>query len=203
MKLILTLTSPFARKIRIMLLEKQLPFEIAIDSPLEVGTQVGAYNPLVKVPVLIADDGEVFFESPVIAGYLETLGAAPALLPAAPRERVRVRQIEALADGITEAAVAVVLHARLSSANAGDPFVPRQMDKITRALDALEPLAAAGEYLHPSGYGLGDIAAGVALAYLDFRFPDLQWRDAHPASAALERRLAARPSFAATVPPAS
>ncbi|HRJ25570.1 MAG TPA: glutathione S-transferase N-terminal domain-containing protein, partial [Thauera sp.] len=82
MKLLASLTSPYARKIRIILAEKALPFELVVDSPWEVNTRIPTLNPLGKVPVLITATGETFFDSPVIAGYLETLPAPPALLPA-------------------------------------------------------------------------------------------------------------------------
>ena len=109
MKLLASLTSPYARKIRIVLDEKGLPFELVVDSPWEANTRIPELNPLGKVPVLIADSGETFFDSPVIAGYLETLDTAPALLPASGLDAVRVRQTEALADGVTDAAVAALL----------------------------------------------------------------------------------------------
>ena len=105
MKLLASLTSPYARKIRVILAEKALPFELVVDSPWEANTRIPELNPLGKVPVLVADSGETFFDSPVIAGYLDTLGAPPALLPGDALDAVRVRQTEALADGVTDAAV--------------------------------------------------------------------------------------------------
>ena len=112
MKLLASLTSPYARKIRIVLAEKALPFELVVDSPWEANTRVPEVNPLGKVPVLVADSGETFFDSPVIAGYLETVGALPALLPTDALDAVRVRQTEALADGVTDAAVTALLESR-------------------------------------------------------------------------------------------
>lgn len=201
MKLIATLTSPFARKIRIMLLEKALPFELVLDSPLEPDTRVADYNPLIKVPALVTDNCETFFDSPVIAGYLETLGAEPRLLPTDPIERVRVRQLEAIADGIMDASVAIVLDARLSGGKASGALASRQMEKIIGALAALERQACDRIWLHSNDFSLADIATGVALNYLDLRFADMRWRDDHPALAALETRTAARTSFIETVPP--
>ena len=108
MKLIVSLTSPYARKIRIVLAEKGLPFDQEVDIPWLAETHVPDFNPLGKVPALVADDGEVWYDSPVIAEYLETLGG-PALLPADRLAALPVRQAEALADGITDAAVAAFL----------------------------------------------------------------------------------------------
>jgi glutathione S-transferase len=202
MKLFASLTSPYARKIRIILAEKALPFDLVVDSPWEANTRVPDINPLGKVPALVTDEGEAFFDSPVIAGYLETLDASPRLLPAQPLEAVRVRQTEALADGITDAAVTALLESRRPDGERSDTVIARQMDKIGRGLDLLEARAAGHEWLHGERYGLGDIATGVALGYLDLRFPQTAWRDNHPALKAMAERLFARPSFASTVPPA-
>lgn len=201
MKLFASLTSPYARKIRIILAEKGLPFELVVDSPWEVNTRIPSVNPLGKVPALLNDGGEVFFDSSVIAGYLETLNVAPPLLPREPIEAVRVRLIEALADGITDAAVAMVLEARRPEAKRSDDEIAHQTGKIDRSLDELERRATGRQWLHGDSLSLGDIAAGAALAYLDLRHPGYDWRAAHPALAALAERLFDRPSFADTRPP--
>ena len=201
MKLFASLTSPYARKIRIILAEKRLPFELVVDSPWEANTRVPEVNPLGKVPALVTDDGEVFFDSPVIAGYLETLDTDPALLPADRLEAVRVRQIEALADGITDAAVATVMEARRPEAQRSDVEVARQIDKIERSLAELERRADGRQWLRGDAISLGDIAVGVALAYLDLRRPEFDWRARHSLLAALAERLFARESFTGTKPP--
>lgn len=202
MKLLASLTSPYARKIRIILAEKGLPFELVVDSPWEANTRVPETNPLGKVPALITDEGETFFDSPVIAAYLETLGAAPTLLPADALAAVRVRQTEALADGLTDAAVAALLESRRPDGQRSEREIARQLEKVERALAELERRAARGPWLNGDTLQLGDIATGAALGYLDFRFPHIDWRNPHPALAALAARLATRPSFAATLPPA-
>jgi len=201
MKLFASLTSPYARKIRILLAEKGLPFELVVDSPWEANTRIPALNPLGKVPVLITDEGEAFFDSPVIAGYLETLGAQPAMLPTDALEAVRVRQIEALADGITDAAVAALLESRRPDGQRSDAEIVRQKDKIERSLVELEKRADGRNWLHGDGFGLADVAAAVALAYLDLRHPDLDWRTRHPALKAYVERPFARSSFIDTKPP--
>jgi glutathione S-transferase len=159
-------------------------------------------NPLGKVPALITDDGDAFFDSPVIAGYLETLDATPQLLPLEPLEAVRVRQTEALADGLTDAAVTALLESRRPDGERSDTVIARQMEKIERGLDLMERRASGRQWLHGDAISLGDIAVGVALAYLDLRFPQLDWRAPHPTLKALSERLFERPSFAHTVPPA-
>lgn len=201
MKLFASLTSPYARKIRIILAEKRLPFELVVDSPWEANTRVPSINPLGKVPALITDDGEVFFDSPVIAGYLETLDATPRLLPTDPLDAVRVRQLEALADGVTDAAVTALLESRRPDGQRSELEMDRQMEKLDRGLDELERRATGRTWLHDDSLGLGDIAVGVALGYIDLRFAHHEWRGTHPALAALADRLFARPSFAGTKPP--
>ncbi|VTO15210.1 glutathione S-transferase, theta [Klebsiella variicola] len=108
MKLIGSYTSPFVRKISVILLEKRIPFEFVNESPYSESNGVARYNPLGKVPALVTDDGECWFDSPVIAQYLELLGVAPPMIPSDPRAALRMRQLEALADGVMEAAQALV-----------------------------------------------------------------------------------------------
>lgn len=201
MKLFASLTSPYARKIRILLAEKGLPFELVVDSPWEANTRIPTLNPLGKVPALVTDDGEVLFDSPVIAGYLETLGAAPRLLPADALERVRVRQLEALADGVLDAAVAALLESRRPDGQRSDAEIDRQLEKVDRSLDELERRASGRQWLHGDTMSLADISVGTALGYLDLRFGHRNWRDGHPALKALAERLFARKSFADTKPP--
>jgi len=203
MKLFASLTSPYARKIRILLAEKGLPFELVVDSPWEANTRIPALNPLGKVPVLITDDGEAFFDSPVIAGYLETLPAEPAMLPADALEAVRVRQLEALADGITDAAVAALLESRRPDGQRSEAEIVRQKDKIARGLVELARRAHGHDWLHGGRFSLADVAAAVALAYLDLRHPDVDWRSSHPALARFAENMFARQSFTDTKPPTS
>lgn len=200
MKLIASLTSPYARKIRVALAEKGLPFTLEVDIPWLPETQVPAYNPLGKVPALVADDGEVWFDSPVIALYLETLGG-PQLLPAERAASLPVRQTEALADGITDAAVTAFLEGRRPPEQQDTATIERQIAKIYRGIAALEERLVQRKGFGSSVINIGDIAVGCALGYLDFRFPQLMWRGTHPTLASWAANLLARPSFADTTPP--
>lgn len=202
MKLVASLTSPYARKIRVMLAEKKLPFELVVDSPWEPTSTIPEINPLGKVPVLVTDEGDVFFDSPVIAGWIENLAAVPRLLPADPVEAVRVRQFEALADGITDAAVIIVREGRRPEAQRSEEVVTRQLQAIERGLDRFEQLATGRRWLHGDNMSLGDVATGVMLGFVDLRLPQVDWRNNRPELAALADRLFERPSFADTVPPA-
>ncbi|MBL8452296.1 MAG: glutathione S-transferase [Zoogloea sp.] len=200
MKLVASLTSPYARKIRVALAEKGLPFSLEVDIPWLAETSVPDYNPLGKVPALVADDGEVWYDSPVIAEYLETLGGAT-LLPADRLAALPVRQTEALADGITDAAVAAFLESRRPAEQQDSASIERQITKIHRGLAALDRRLVERKGMAGASLSLGDIAAACALGYLDFRFAHLVWRSTHPELAAWAADVLARPSFATTTPP--
>lgn len=194
MKLVVATPSPFARKARIALLEKNLPHELIVQNPWQ--TRVAA-NPLGKVPALLLDDGRVVHDSSVILEYLDTLGAPPQLVPPEPRERVRHRQIEAVADGICDAVVLIVTERARPAEKQSAEWIARQAAKIPPALGFLET-----EFKDPRGFALGELATGCALGYLDLRYPELDWRARHPRLEALFDRLGKRGSFAATVPSA-
>lgn len=202
MKLVASLTSPYARKIRVALAEKNLPFELEVDIPWLADTRVPSYNPLGKVPALVADDGELWFDSPVIAEYLDTL-AGPLLLPADRAAALPVRQAEALADGITDAAVAAFLEGMRPAERQDPAAIERQLGKISRGLTALEARVAQRKGCAGEALSIADIAIGCTLGYLDFRFAHLGWRAAHPQLAAWAAGLLARPSFTTTAPPAA
>jgi glutathione S-transferase len=202
MKLIVSLTSPYARKIRVLLAEKGIAYDQIVDIPWNAETRVPDFNPLGKVPALVADDGEVWFDSPVIAGYLEAAGRGPRMLPEDPMAAAVVRQTEALCDGILDASVAAFLETKRPAERQDTGTIARQRGKIERALAALAARVAAQRGCNGTELSLGDIAAGCALGYLDFRFAEIDWRRAHPALATLDERLFSRPSFAGTMPPA-
>lgn len=202
MKLVASLTSPYARKIRVALAEKSLPFELEVDIPWLADTRVPSYNPLGKVPALVADDGELWFDSPVIAEYLDTL-AGPLLLPADRAAALPVRQAEALADGITDAAVAAFLEGMRPAERQDPAAIERQLGKIGRGLTALEARVAQRKGCAGEALTIADIAIGCTLGYLDLRFAHLGWRASHPQLAAWAAGLLARPSFTTTAPPAA
>lgn len=194
MRLIIATPSPFARKARIALLEKNLAHETVVHNPWQTDIAV---NPLGKVPALILDDGRVVHDSSVILEYLETLGAPPQLIPSDPQLRVAEKQVEAIAGGICEAVVLIVTERARPAEKQSAAWLARQAAKIPPALAALE-----NYFLRQTQFGLAELAAGCALGYLDLRYPELDWRAPHPALAALAQRLEARPSFAATRPSA-
>lgn len=201
MKLIGSYTSPYVRKISVMLLEKGIDFDFVNDSPWADGTQVPHFNPLGKVPALVAEDGEIWFDSPVIAAYLDSLPGGAPLLPADPAAALRVRRLEALADGVTDAAVALVLEKRREADKQDEAWIVRQRGVLNRGLDALEQYAASHRDLNGETLNLADIAVACALGYINFRRVAPNWCVERPTLIALVERLFQRESFARTTPP--
>ena len=199
MKLFGSPGSPFARKVRIVLAEKQIPHEYEVQRGSAPGSPVPRFNPLGKVPTLVLDDGRGLYDSPVIVEYLDTLGSGPRLIPEAPAERFEVKRWEALGDGIAEAAVHINHERREPAEKQKDAaWFQRQRDKVDRGLAAMEQDLGRGEFCFGGRFTLADIAAGYALSYMDFAVPDIEWRKGHPALARLAGRLFARPSFSTT-----
>ncbi len=200
MKLIIAKPSPYARKARIALLEKGIDCEIVIDNPWLPDTRVAEANPLGKVPALLLDDGSVVHDSKVIVEYLETLAVPPMLIPAAPRERIAHKQIEAIADGICDAVVLIALEGARPEDKRSDAWLERQKRKIVEGIAELERLLAGKEWFTDAGFGLAEIATVCALDYVDFRYPHYQWRPHAAGLLALHERLSARQSFRSTRP---
>ena len=203
MKLIGTPTSPFTRKVRVVLAEKRIDYEFVVDPPGGANTQVPNYNPLGKVPVLVTDDGTNIFDSRVIVEYLDSASPVNKLIPEDIRQRIQARRWEALADGCTDATVAVVSEKRRAAGQQAAATLARQQGKIDRALAAMAEDLGARNWCSGEAYSLSDIAVGCSLGYLDLRLPDLTWRKTYPNLARLADRLAQRLSFKDTAPPSA
>ncbi|MCK9388031.1 MAG: glutathione S-transferase [Sulfuritalea sp.] len=201
MKLIGSLTSPYVRKIRIVLAEKKIDYDLVIDSPWAEGSQVAALNPLGKVPVLVLDDDSTLFDSRVIAEYLDTVAPNNRLIPVSGRERISVKRWEALADGVLDAAVAALLESRRADGERSSSWFERQRGKVTQALRAMSDELGEQPWCHGNGISLADIAVGCALGYVSFRLGDIPWTEQYPNLARLYDKLMQRPAFAETVPP--
>ncbi|WP_312984196.1 glutathione S-transferase [Atlantibacter sp.] len=200
MKLVGSYTSPFVRKISIIMLEKGITFEFVNDTPYEAQNKIAQYNPLGKVPALVTDDGEVWFNSPIIVEYLELLGIAPALLPRDPMASLKVRQIEALADGIMDAGLVSVREQARPAAQQSETELLRQREKISRSLDMLEKYVADGT-LNADELNVATIAVACAIGYLNFRRVSPGWCVDRPKLVKLVETLFQRESFARTEPP--
>lgn len=200
MKLIGSYTSPFVRKISILLLEKGITFEFVNEQPYQADTGVALYNPLGKVPALVTDDGEYWFDSPIVASYIELLDIAPAMIPREPKAALAIRQIEALADGIMDAALASVREQARPAAQQSENELLRQREKITRSLDHCEQLIREGKIATDS-VNLATIAIACAIGYLNFRRVSPGWCVDRPLLVKLAETLFQRESFARTEPP--
>lgn len=202
MKLIMTPTSPFARKVRIVMAEKRIEYEQVVDSPWEANTRVPDFNPLGMVPVLVLDDGHTLFDSRVIVEYLDTISPVSRLIPEGNRQRIAVRRWEALADGISDAAAAIFIEKKRPEAQQSQEWIVRQEHKVFRGLEAISEELDNKNWCTGEFFNLSDIAVGCALGYLDLRFPEIEWRRAHPVLARLADKLSQRPAFKDTLPPA-
>jgi glutathione S-transferase len=202
MKLLGSNTSPYVRKVRVVMAEKKIDAQYELvdvnapDSPIKLS------NPLGKIPCLIMDDGGAVFDSRVIVEYLDNLTPVHRLIPPNGRSRVEVRTWEALADGLLDAALLVrAEQTQRTEAQRSPAIISRQMGKIESALDAMSSGLGDKPWCADGRYSLADIAVGCALGYLDFRFESIDWRTAHPNLAKLyDGKLAQRPSFIDTAP---
>lgn len=200
MKLVGSYTSPFVRKISILLLEKGLAFEFVNEQPYNAENGVAQFNPLGKVPALVTDDGECWFDSPIIAQYIEQLDVAPDMVPRDPLAALKVRQLEALADGIMDAGLTSVREQARPAAQQSEDEVLRQREKISRSLDALEGYLVDGT-LKADTLNLATIAIACAIGYLNFRRIAPGWCVDRPNLVKLVETLFLRESFARTEPP--
>ena len=196
MKLVGSYTSPFVRKISILLLEKGIAFEFVNEQPYNAENGVAQFNPLGKVPALVTDDGESWFDSPIIA----QLGVAPEMVPHDPLAALKVRQLEALADGIMDAGLTSVRELARPAAQQSEAEVLRQRQKISRSLDALESYLGDGT-LKTDTLNLATIAIACAISYLNFRRIAPGWCVDRPNLVKLVETLFLRESFARTEPP--
>jgi glutathione S-transferase len=204
MKLIGSLTSPYVRKVRIVFFEKKVDVDLEIENVWAPDTKITNHNPLGKVPCLLLDDGEAIYDSRVIAEYVDTLSPVGKLIPTESRERATVKTWEALADGIKDAGILARLEATLRPPEQQSPvWVDRQIGKIKAALEQMSRELGENSWCHGNQMTLADIAAGCALGYLLFRFPNIAWQAQYPNLDALYQKLIQRPSFIETAPPAA
>lgn len=204
MKLVGSLTSPYVRKVRIVMAEKKLDYEFVSEDVWSAATTIGQSNPLGKVPCLVMEGAEALFDSRVIVEYLDALSPVGKLIPSVGRERAGVKTWEALADGVLDAAILARLEATWagrSTEQRSSAWIDRQLGKVRAAVQAMSK--GLGEQAFCSGVhlSLSDISVGVALGYLDFRFPEINWRNPHPNLHKLFDKLMQRPSFVDTLPP--
>ena len=205
MKLIGALTSPYVRKVRIVMAEKKLDFQFVLEDVWGTDALLKS-NPLGKVPCLVMEGGEAVFDSRVIVEYLDTLSPVGKLIPPPGRERIEVRTWEALGDGILDAAILARLEANWAGRQEGErsqAWIDRQMSRVHGSVKAISQGLGEKPWCSGTHFTLADVAVGCALGYLDFRFPHIDWRSDYPNLAKYSEKLATRQSFIDTLPPAA
>ena len=195
MKLVGSLTSPYVRKVRVVGIEKKLDLEFVAEDVWSASTTIAHLNPLGKIPALVLDDG-VVFDSRVIVEYLDARAPTIRLIPAGNRERTAVRTLEALADGLCDAAISMLLEKKFHSAEAvSQDWLDRQAKKIDGALATMSQSLGSSQWMNDRAFSLADIACGAALGYLELRFPENTWKKTYPNLQDFYQRMMARPSF--------
>jgi glutathione S-transferase len=207
MKLLYTINSPYARKVRIVAAEKHIEVtleEVVLSAP---DCPVKQHNPLGKVPVLVLPDGDSLYDSRVIVEYLDNRTPLAHLIPQELNAKVKVRRCEALADGICDAAVATMLEQRKSIDKQEAALIERQMSKVTSGLKTLNEDLGKVEGVGKNSwcvngtFSLADIAVGCMLGYLNLRFGSvINLAAEYPNLERLQLALLKRPSFKDSMP---
>jgi glutathione S-transferase len=199
MKLYSSPASPFARKARIIAQMLSLKLE-EIDIDPRSNLTFRKVNPLARIPALLLDDGTIFYDSPVICEYLDHKGGGKffpkAGLLGDSGERWRALHLQALGDGICDAAVAHVVEHRLPEEKRNTDSIKRHMTAIDASLDTLER-AAESLADEPT---IGEITVGCALGYIEFRMPDYEWRKSRPKLTNWYQRFLDEPAMVETMP---
>ncbi|NJR72414.1 MAG: glutathione S-transferase [Gammaproteobacteria bacterium] len=200
MKLIASGTSPYARKIRIVLAERHLDAEWIAENVWAADTKIQLYNPLGKVPVLILDDGTVLYDSRVIVEYLDGVTPGSRLIPDNNRDRAMVKRWEALGDGIADAGVAVFLERKRPVEAQSSDWIARQFGKVESGIAAAARELGERKFCQGDTFSLADIALACALLWLEMRLPEVKWRETYPNLAAWMSKIETREEFVNTTP---
>ena len=200
LKLISATPSPYARKVRIALAEKGIPFELVTEVPWDSTTQTPQHNPLEKLPVLLLEDGGSVYESRFILEWIEAKHPQPSMLPDGLDATLFARRVEVVADGICDALVLLFWERHRPLEQQSAEWKAQQMRKVDGGMATLAGWAEGREFIVGDRFGLADIAAGTVCRYLDVRFPEYSWRTRHPGLSAYSDHMEDRPSFQGSVP---
>jgi glutathione S-transferase len=200
MKLISATPSPYARKVRIALAEKGVPFELQTEVPWNDDTTLPQHNPLEKLPVLILDDGTTLYESSFILEWIERKYPQPPLLPGDDDGILAHKQLDALATGICDALVLTFFERMRPAEHRSQPWMDRQHRKVRGGVAEIARRLGIQDYLVRDRFGIGDVSAGSLLGWMGVRFPEFDWRAEHPNLGSYMDRLMQRPSFQGSVP---
>lgn len=199
-RLISATPSPYARKVRIQLAEKSIPFELVTDVPWNDDSRTPEFNPLEKLPILICDSGETVYESRFVNEWVEFQHPDPPLMPKDKDAILLTKRFEILADGVADACLLVFWERARPEAARSDEWTARQLRKREGGLKEISRLLGDKPFCVGGRLTLADIAVGSVLGWLNVRMQEFAWRQQYPNLAGLQDRLEARPSFASTVP---
>jgi glutathione S-transferase len=203
MKLYASPASSFARKIRVMLLEKRIEHKLELVNLWE-SNQLHLVNPLAKVPALRLDDGKVLVSSPLIADYIDARHPSPRLIPEDLEARTEVKRWEALADGSMDAVSATLYEIRFhEEAKRSEAWMERQRKKFQAGFAMLEGLLGGRQWCVGDDLTLADISVACHLGFINLRVPQHFPQDRYPGLAGLWKRMEERESFKRTAPPRS
>lgn len=201
LKLFYTQNSPYARKVRVVAAEKHIDVNEALVVLAESDNAAKQFNPLGKVPVLILDNSTAIYDSPVIAEYLDKKSPVANLIPVDNEVRVKVKTWEALADGVCDAAVAVMLEKRRQVEKQDETFIAKQKVKVISGLNTFEQALAGKDWLVNNKYSLADIALACMVGYVSIRFEsEIDLSRQYPNLFAFYQKLLARPIYQETQP---
>lgn len=200
MKLLYSNTSPYARKVRVVAAEKRIDVQMAPVVLSDPDCPINDYNPLGKIPVLVLPDGDSLYDSRVIVEYLDHRTPLAHLIPQEHTARIAVRRLEALADGVTDAAVAAMLESRRPEEKQDAAVIVKQMGKVERGLKVLNDDLGKRKWCVNDSFSLADIAVGCMLGYIEMRCQHLGWQQQYPNLARHYAVLMQRPSFQDTAP---
>ena len=201
MKLLYSLTSPYARKVRVVAAEKRIEIEMVPVVLSEPDCPINNHNPLGKIPALVLDDGYSLFDSRVIVEYLDNRTPLAHLIPQDHSLKIWVRRWEALADGVCDAAVAALMESRRPENLQDAAVITKQLGKVQRGLKALSDDLGDSKWCVNETFSLADIALGCLLGYLELRYKDINWQQQYPNLARHYAALMKRASFMETAPP--
>jgi glutathione S-transferase len=199
MKLYGTLDSPYARKARVLILEKKIPVELVVQDPSAAGSPIPAMNPLGRLPVLEIEAGRYLFDATLVTHFLEHFDGHP-LQPGDAAGYWQSLWWQALGNGIIDAVVQRLLEMRRLPFNQSMETVAREEERVQRAIDAAEGVVRRRRFLVGGAFTMADVVMGVALQYTDFRYPH-DWHSRAPKLARWQAGIARRKSFRETVPP--
>jgi len=201
MQLVGSTTSPFSRKVRICFIEKEVPYDLLIEDGWDINTKLHHINPLGKIPCLVLSNGHPIYDSSVIADYIDEMSRVNPLLPKLSLDKARVKTVEALADGLLDAAILARRERMMRpTAQQSEAWIERQLHKVRASLCYLASSIGTFEYCLLNKFTVADVAVGCALDWLDFRLPEISWRSDHPNLDIYFSRLCLRPSFLLTDP---